>query len=211
MVFKNRKEAGKKLAELLKKYKNSDSVVYALPRGGVLVGFEIAKELNLPLDLIIPRKIGHPLSPEYAIAAVTENGHMVENKNEVLSVNKDWFEKEIEKERSEAKRRREQYLSKWKSPTVKGKTAIIVDDGIATGLTIRAAILEARHKNPGKIVIAVPVAPSETVDLIKREADEFVTLDVFYDFAGSIGAYYQDFPQVTDKEVISVMKNAKNR
>lgn len=210
MTFENRKKAGVMLAKLLEKYKDSNSVVYALPRGGVVVGFEVAKELNLPLDLIIPRKIGHPLQPEYAIAAVTENGHMVKNEKEVTSLDKEWFGKEVEKGRKEAKRRRGEYLFGRKKPEVKGKTVIIIDDGIATGLTMKAAILEAKHNNPKKIVVGVPIAPPETAQEIKNEVNEFLALYVPYDFAGSIGAYYEDFPQVSDGEVVSIMKDVNS-
>lgn len=180
MYFEDRSDAGRKLAEKLQKYRNQDVVIYALPRGGVVLGVEIAKKLNAPLDLLIIRKIGHPLNPEYALCATSENAHahMVCNKEELAGVDKEWFKNETEKERQEAKRRREVYL-KGRSPIpAKGKIAIIVDDGVATGLTMFTAILEIKHQETKKVVVAVPVAPPETANQIKSKVDEFVTLEV---------------------------------
>lgn len=218
MVFKNREEAGKKLAEKLEKYKQSfsankgkDVVIYALPRGGVVLGVEIAKKLQAPLDLLIIRKIGHPFNPEYALCATSENAHMVCNEEELAGVDKEWFQNEAAKERQEAKRRREVYLARRKLIPAKGKTAIIVDDGVATGLTIFAAILEIKHQETKKVVVAVPVAPPETADQIKSKVDEFVALEVPEVFLGAIGSYYEYFPQVTDEEVIRLMKEANKK
>lgn len=209
MRFKNRIEAGRKLAKLLKKYKRNDAVVYALPRGGVVLGSEISKELGAPLDLIITRKIGHPFQSEYAICAVAEDGDMICNEDERARVDKKWLENETAKERQEAGRRREAYLKGRELISVQGKTAIIVDDGVATGLTMRLAIQEAKHNNPARIIVAVPVIPADTAKKIKKEVDEFIALEAPVLFFGSIGEYYDEFPQVEDEEVIKFLEENK--
>lgn len=206
MRFEDRKDAGRQLAERLESYKGRDTVVLALPRGGVVLGYEIAKYLGAPLDLIITRKIGHPMSPEYAICAIAEDGHMICNEAERRGVDEEWFSEESKKEQEEAKRRRKLYL-KGKSQNVKGKTVIIVDDGIATGFTMSLAISEAKHGNPEKIVVAVPVAPKETAEEISKEVDKFVALDTPEHYLGAVGAYYVRFEQVSDEEVISLLEN----
>src|SRR3989344_1657662 len=145
MRFKDRADAGRKLAHALNKFKGRQGVVYALPRGGVVLGVEIAQALHMPLDLVIPRKIGHPISPEYAIGAVVENGEKVCNEMEVARIDPEWFRREVERERQEARRRRELYLGGREPAPVEGKTAIIVDDGIATGLTMEVAIRDVKR------------------------------------------------------------------
>ncbi|MCL5411198.1 MAG: phosphoribosyl transferase [Patescibacteria group bacterium] len=209
MYFKDRAEAGDKLVDFLVKYRNQAVIVYGLPRGGVATGAQIAKRLTAPLDLVIARKIGHPENPEYGICAVAENGDRVCNEAEVAFVNKSWLEEETERQRQEAKRRRLIYLSGREPLSVKGKTAIIVDDGIATGLTIRAAIKELKHRKPKKIVVAAPVAPKDTVLQLKSEVDEVVVLYAPVDFFGAIGDYYEYFPQLSDEEVVKIMESFK--
>lgn len=208
MEFQDRKEAGQKLSRKLKKYIDKDVVVYAIPRGGVITADEIAKKLKCPLDLIITRKIGHPHNTEYAIAAISENGHIVSEREELKTVDKNWLKEKIEEERMEAKRRRETYSSGQKEISPFAKIAILVDDGVATGLTLRAGIMELKHQKPQKIVVAVPVICEAIAKIIKSEADELVSIiippdDVFF---GSVGAYYNKFPQVTDEEVIKILK-----
>src|SRR3989344_4029036 len=191
MYFKDRPEAGRLLARALKKYKGKDVIVYALPRGGVVTALEIARYLHAPLDLIIARKIGHPYSPEYAIAAIAENGHIVSERGELASVDEKWLTEAIERERQEVTRRRKKYLKKIKEISAKGKIAILVDDGVATGLTLRVGIVELIHRHPKKIVVAVPVIQKSTANIIKAEADELVTLQRPSDdkFLGAVGAY----------------------
>lgn len=207
MHFHDRADAGRQLARALNKYRKHDGVVYALPRGGVVLGAIVARALGMPLDLLIPRKIGHPLQPEYAIGAVVESGELVSNRYEVERVDPQWFRREVEAERLEARRRRELYLGGREPPPVAGKTAIIVDDGIATGLTMEVAILDARRRRPAHLVVAVPVAPPETVERLAREVDEFVVLDRSPYYLGAVGAYYDRFPQVSDEEVIALMRS----
>jgi len=208
MHFRDRVDAGKQLAQALKKYQKHDGVVYALPRGGVVLGVEVARALGMPLDLLIPRKIGHPRQPEYAIGAVVENGEMVCNQQEVARMDPQWFRQEVEAERQEARRRRELYLGGREPAPVEGKTAIIVDDGIATGLTMEVAIRDARQRRPAHLVVAVPVAPPETVERLAREVNEFLVLDPSPYYLGAVGAYYDHFLQVTDEEVIALLRSA---
>src|SRR3989344_6655270 len=202
--FRDRIDAGEKLATLLSQYKDKNVVIYALPRGGVAPGAEIAKRLNAPLDLIITRKIGHPYSPEYAVGAVAENGHAVLTDKEIVDIGSNWFKEETERQKLEAKRRRELYLKGRKPISCNGKIAILVDDGVATGLTIMAAVKELNlHYQPKKIIIAVPVIPVEIAGKLGTKETEVVSIITDADFLGSVGSYYQDFPTVSDSEVIN--------
>lgn len=217
MTFKDRGEAGRKLAAALEKYKNSkDAILLALPRGGVVVADEIAESLNLPLDIVVPRKIGAPQNPEYAIGAITETGESVWPvgfpKPEEFGFRepdfKEWLKKEIEKEKKEAKRRLKIYRGEKKPLNLKNKIVILVDDGIATGLTLLAAIKSVKTKKPKKIIVAVPVGAMDSVEIIKKEVDEVVCL---YSpaFFGAVGSFYEKFGQTTDEEVIELMKKAE--
>lgn len=206
IYFKNRKEAGWRLANLLEKYRSQNGIILALPRGGVVVASEIAKNLCLPLGIIVVRKIGHPLNPEYAIAAISESGQIVKNEDETEQIEPLVFQKMADRGLEEAQRRRQKYWGKRPKIDLKNKIAIIVDDGLATGLTMKAAILEIKSQKPKKIVVAVPVAPPETTREIKKIADEFVTASIPDDFLGAVGAYYHDFPQISDEEVVEMLK-----
>jgi predicted phosphoribosyltransferase len=210
VIFKDRVDAGRKLAEALASYKREDVVIYGLPRGGVVLGAEIARSFGAPLDLIIVRKVGHPTAPEYAIAAVAEDGHTVVNRLEVDSIDKEWFEENVRIERQEARRRRELYTRGHAPVPATGKVAIIVDDGLATGLTMFGAIQEIRHSDPEKIVVAVPVAPPQTVQALREVADDVVVLHVTANF-GAIGSFYSLFNQVSDEEVIELMHGVPAR
>ncbi len=207
MRFKDREDAGKKLAEALAGYKEEDVVVYALPRGGVVLGYEIARSLGAPLDLIITRKIGYPGNEECAVCAVAEDGDIICDSSGVSMIDQEWLKEQAERERKEAVRRRQVYLKGRTPLAVEGKTAIIVDDGVATGLTIILAIRELKHRMPKKIVVAVPVASEQAAAMIRQEADELVALDVPAYFS-AVGAYYDNFPQLTDAEVIKLMEQA---
>lgn len=208
MYFKDRVDAGRQLARLLEGFKGEDTVIYALPRGGVVTGAEIAKSLHAPLDLIITRKIGHPFQPEYAIGAVSENGYVVFNSEELSEISEEYLTSETEKQKKEAKRRREVYLSGRKPISCNGKIAILVDDGIATGLTMKAAINEIKiHYKPKRIIVAVPVAPPEIAHELEKIGVEFVALNTQKQFLGSIGAYYKNFSPVEDQEVVNLLIN----
>lgn len=205
--FKDRTEAGKALARQLARYADDASaLVCALPRGGVVLGVEVAKALRLGLDLLIPRKIGHPDNDEYAIAAVTETGAPVVAPEEAAMATGAWFEAAVREQRREAKRRRETYLPAGAPRPLEGMTVLIVDDGVATGLTMRAAILEARQRGARRVVAAVPFGPRDVMDTLVREADEVVTVFVPEDYAGAVGMYYDDFPQIEDAQVVRMMR-----
>lgn len=205
-IFYNRQEAGKLLAKKLEKYKGQAAVVYALPRGGVIVAAEIARHFNFHLDLVLTRKIGHPLNSEFAIGAVSESGELVGNILQYGNIDKYWLVAEIDRQAEEIKRRRGLYMGGKNSINALGKIAVIVDDGIATGSTIIAAIEEIKNQKPQKTIVAVPVAPPDVVDTIKKLVDDIVVVLVPDPFLGAIGAYYKEFDQVSDEEVRQLMK-----
>ena len=211
MRFKNRTEAGVRLAVLLEKYADDNLVVYALPRGGVPLGVEIAKKLHAPFDLLITKKIGHPENPEYALCAIAEDGEPVCNKNEIQYIDSSWLHEEIERVRKEIERRREKYFGEITHPDIEGKTAIIVDDGIATGYTMLAAINEIRGRKPAKIVVAIPVTPEDTARELKKITDDLVSVEIDPYYLGAVGAYYDDFSQVEDEVVIGLIKSLQEK
>lgn len=200
--FKNRLEAGKKLGESLLKYRGKDTIVLALTRGGVPVGKEVSTALGCPFEPLVIKKIGHLYNPEYAIGAISYDGHMVLNEDEANSLDKEWLKSEIKKRQEEARVKNNFFFKNKKPLNISNKTVIIVDDGIATGLTIFAAIKHVKAHGAKKIIVAVPVAPKETVQRIKNEVDDFISLLIPDIFAGAVGAYYEDFGQVTDEEAI---------
>jgi len=209
-IFANRAEAGKALAQKLLAYKKDPNVVvYALPRGGVTVAVEICKALQAPLDLIITRKIGHPLHSEYAIAAVAESGELFENPDEIKWINRTWYDKEVLKQQAEAKRRRDTYLAGKESISASNKIAILVDDGIATGLTMKAAVASVKHQGPAKVIVAVPVIPTDTLQTFQKLVDEVVCVKADPHLM-AIGLFYKDFSQVEDEEVIQILKSWKH-
>jgi putative phosphoribosyl transferase len=208
MRFIDRSDAGRRLAEALAGYKGSDVVVYALPRGGVVLGKEIARSLGASLDLVITRKIGYPGNEECAVCAVAEDGHMICDGTISSLLDQEWLLARAKEEMQEAKRRRQVYLRGRGQLSPEGKTAIIVDDGVATGLTILLAIKEIRHRSPRKIVVAVPVSSREAADRIRKEADELVVLETPVHFM-AVGEHYEQFPQLTDDEVIRIMEQCK--
>lgn len=207
MHFKDRWEAGQLLAKQLDKYRGTPLVVYGLPRGGVVTAYAIAHYLKAPLDLVIVRKIGHPYEPEYALGAVAEDGHLLGDEEKLALVDQTWLTKEINHQRKEAGRRRTVYSKDRPVPPVVNATAILVDDGVATGYTLRLGIMELRHRRPKKIVVAVPVIPESVATLIKSEVDELVALEIPSEdeFFGSVGAYYEQFLPVEDEEVLDFL------
>lgn len=207
MRFRDRTDAGIRLANALAKYQGEDLIIYALPRGGVPLGVEIAKRLNAPLDLLITKKIGHPRNPEYAIGAITEDGDPVCNQEEVEWVDRQWLEEETARMRLEIKRRREKYFGEIVQRQVEGKTVIIVDDGIATGYTMFASINEIKKRKPSKIVVAIPVTPEDIANKLRAIVDDLVSVQIDPFYLGAVGAYYDDFSQVEDEEVIALLKS----
>lgn len=210
MLFRNRVDAGKRLASVLaEKYAGVEGIVYALPRGGVPLGLEVSQALDMPLDLIIPRKIGHPGNPEYAVCAVTEKGELLCDERELAMLDQDWLEQRVRDEVLEAGRRRRHYLAGHAPVPVEGKLAILVDDGIATGLTMRAAISDLKKRRPSQIVVAIPVIPADTALVLQNEVDDVVAILVEPYYRGSVGSYYRDFPQLGDDEVVALLSEER--
>jgi len=209
-MFKDRAEAGRLLAEKIKEYKeNKDAIILALPRGGVEVGFEIAKALKIPMDLIITRKIGHPQNPEFAIASVDPDGRVTKT-FEAVTVDPVYIRKESEKQKEEIKRRLVEYRGKKPPLNVSGQTVILVDDGIATGLTTLSAISYLKHQNPKEIILVTPVIPYDNLRKFRSEVDELVYLEAPETF-WAVGQFYQKFPQVSDEEVKGFLKHLDNK
>ena len=209
MPFKNRSDAGRKLARALASYKEQQPVILALPRGGVPVAVEVAAALNAPLDLILVRKIGVPFQPELAMGAVVEGGApiMVRNEDviELAHIDESTFKAICDSELTEIERRRQRYLGSRQRADISGHTAIVIDDGIATGATTRAALRATRMRNPKRLILAVPVAPTSAVAELRSEADDLICLED-HELFGAIGLYYADFSQVSDETVIDILK-----
>ena len=209
MSFRDRSDAGRALAEALAKYKDERPVILALPRGGVPVAAEVATALNAPLDLILVRKIGVPRQPELAMGAVVDGKTPLVVRNEdviaMAGIEEAEFNSVRDRELTEIERRRERYLGSRQPVEIAGRTAIVIDDGIATGATTRAALRAMRARKPKKLVLAVPVAPTDTLEAMEGEADEIVSLEQHI-FFGAIGIYYSDFQQISDEEVIAILK-----
>lgn len=209
MPFRNRSDAGQRLALALEGYRHRQPVILALPRGGVPVAAEVAATLNAPLDLILVRKIGVPIQPELAMGAVVDGGSPLVVRNEdVISLSgvaEEDFKRVCDEELAEIERRRRRYLGGRARAEIVGRTAIVVDDGIATGATTRAALRATRIHRPKWLVLAVPVAPTESLTEMREEADDVVCLEDYRSF-DAIGLYYSDFRQVSDAEVIEILK-----
>ena len=209
MPFRDRSDAGRRLAKALAAYKREKPVILALPRGGVPVAAEVAAVLNAPLDLILVRKIGVPMQPELAIGAVVDGGQPIIVRNEDISqlvgVSEIEFKEICAAELAEIERRRERYLGDRTRVEVRGRVTIVIDDGIATGATTRAALRATRMRNPQKLVLAVPVAPTEALVEMRQEADDVVCLEAHERFR-AIGWFYEDFTQVADQQVIDALK-----
>ena len=208
MPFKDRIDAGKRLAKALSHYKDQRPVVLALPRGGVPVAAEIATVLEAPLDLVLVRKIGVPFQPELAMGAVVDGKDPVTVRNEdvirLSGISDREFAKVRDEELAEIERRRTLYLGDRAHPQLEDHTVIVVDDGIATGATTRAALRALRQRKPRQLVLAVPVAPTSTLHDLREEADDVVCLEDYEEF-GAIGFFYSDFRQVSDDTVIDLL------
>jgi putative phosphoribosyl transferase len=208
MVFKDRIEAGKKLAAALGALRGEDVVVLALPRGGVPLAAEVARSLHAPMDLLLVRKLGVPSQPELAMGAVMDGTPPVVIRNDDV-VRQAWvsgeeFNAVKDRELAEIERRRQRYLAGRPPVDVRGRIALIVDDGIATGATVKAAIAGLRKLGPERIVVAAPVAPPDTAAELRRAADEVVILEEPVSF-GAIGSFYRDFRQLSDDDVVALM------
>lgn len=208
MSFINRTEAGRRLAGALGRYRGQDVVVLALPRGGVPVAAEVAQALRAPLDLVLVRKIGAPSHEELAMGAVAKAGEPCTVRNEdiiaMLGVDEATFKAIRDDELKEIERRRAAYLGGRPRAELKGRIVIVVDDGVATGATTRAALRAVRQQGPARLVLAVPVAATDTLADLRDEADEVVCLEDYPAF-GAIGFYYADFRQLSDTEVTGIL------
>lgn len=210
MRFLNRREAGKQLATKLMDFKAKDSLVLALPRGGVVVAREISEMLNLPLGTVLVKKLSHPYYPEYAIGAVAENDKPIYSSPEVTAINSSWLKTAEDDAHSLIEHRRQLYYGKhFVPPEVYKKTIILVDDGIATGLTMKAAIRHVRKLKPKQIIVAVPVASLSSIALIKPLIDQLIIVDNPNNFLGSVGSHYDEFEQISDREVKRLLSTSK--
>jgi len=209
MRFRNRADAGRRLAKALASYKKRQSVVLALPRGGVTIAAEVCAALSAPLDLILVRKIGVPFQPELAMGAVVDGSAFVVVRNEDViqyaNIDEATFNAIRDTELSEIKQRRQRYLGTRDRVEIAGRTAIVIDDGVATGATMRVALRAVRARKPQRVVLAVPVAPASTVASLRSEADDVICLED-HDFFVAISDYYADFRQVSDQDVIDILK-----
>jgi putative phosphoribosyl transferase len=210
-MFRDRTDAGEKLAIRLQHLKQEGPVVIALPRGGVPVAFEVAKALEAPLDIILIRKIGAPGQPELAVGAVTDGDHaeVVINKDiaQATGASADYIERQKEAELKRIEERRARYFTGIPRPDIEGRTVIVIDDGIATGATMRVAVKAFARRGAKRLVVAVPVAPPDTVESLRQEVDEVVCLDV-PEFFHAVGAFYRDFTQTKDEDVVDLLERA---
>jgi predicted phosphoribosyltransferase len=208
MSFRNREDAGRQLAGALSGLKDQRPVVLALPRGGVPVAAEVARALHAPLDLILVRKIGAPFHPELAMGAVVDGAAPLVVRNEdiirMARVSEEEFTAIRKRELAEIKRQRIRYVGDRSHPDLSGRVVIVVDDGIATGASTRAALRAVRNQNPSRLILAVPVAPTSTLQELRNEADEIVCLEDHEPF-GAVGVYYADFGQTSDEEVARLL------
>lgn len=205
-MFVDRVDAGMQLAEALEGFRGSDAVLLAIPRGGVPVAAEVAKALHLPLDILLTKKIGHPDQPELAIGAVSLHGLQLDPR---FHVPRSYIDAQVDRIRGVLRERDTAYRSGRPALEVKGRTAIIVDDGIATGYAVRAAIELLRQAGAKRVVVAVPVAAWQTVDTLQEPADQVICLEVPDDLI-AIGAHYEDFAQVSDEEVIALLNASRD-
>ena len=207
-VFHDRKEAGRLLAEALGRLRSPDTLVLGVPRGGVVVAAEVARALDAPLDVVIARKIGAPQQPELAIGAVVSNGGRLLDERAIhyLRVPTQYLEAETARQQEELRRRIAEYRGDRPAPELRGQTVIVVDDGIATGYTVRAALLSLREQEPARLVVAVPVAPVSTCDDLREVADEVICLRAPEPFL-AVGAWYEEFDQTSDAEVIHLLRS----
>ena len=207
-IFRNRKQAGELLAEEVARRAFPDPIVLGLPRGGVPVAAEVAAKLKAPLDIILVRKIGAPMQRELAVGAVVDGGAPEIVRNEELisaiGLTEDQFQQEAKRQLEIIEERRKLWVAGRARIPVKGKTAIIVDDGIATGATVKASLHALKRQGPQRIVIATPVASRESLEELRRETDDVICLET-PEYLGAIGFFYAEFSQVSDAEVSRVL------
>ena len=210
--FSDRVNAGKRLASALKDFSGKHGLVLAIPRGGVVVGYEIAKAINLPLDVIIPRKIGAPDNLELAVGAVAEDGTAILDEKLIryLGVSHDYIREETERQKQEIQRRLKLYRQDTSYPNLKGLDVIVVDDGIATGSTMKAALASVKNRGAATITVAIPVGPPSTIEELEKMANQVVCLYT-PEYFQAIGEFYSDFNQTSDEEVIRLLRESKHK
>lgn len=210
MIFRDRQEAGRLLAEELSFLKGKENLlVLAIPRGGVVVGSEVARALDAPLDVYITRKIGAPYNPELAIGAIASDGTLMLDRSLAsrLGVSEEYIEAQSAREREEIERRMRRYRGDQPSPDLGGKRVILVDDGIATGATIEATIDALQKTDLEELILAIPVGPKETIERLKRKVDRLICLhapEIFW----AVGSFYMAFDQTTDEEVVALLEGS---
>jgi putative phosphoribosyl transferase len=205
VIFADRVDAGARLAEALERFVADDAVVLAIPRGGVLVGEVVARALGAQLDVVVPRKIGAPMNPELGIGAIAPGIRVLDPRMiQMLGVTPDYLEREIETQEREIERRERAYRGPRPPVDVRGKVAIVVDDGVATGGTAIAALRWARGAGAERVVLAVPVAPGRSLGRLRDEADEVVVLSAPEPFS-AVGEWYRSFRQTSDREVVEAL------
>ena len=205
MIFVDRLDAGERLAKALSRHEGSDVVVLAIPRGGVIVGEVVARDLGAALDVVVPRKVGAPGNPELAIGAVAPGIRVFDPRMVgALGVTERYLEREIAAQEAEIERRQQAYRAGRPPQPVEGRVAIVVDDGVATGSTAVAALRWARAQGAERVVLAVPVAPPQSLERLHAEADDVVVLETPQPFL-AVGEWYRDFDQTTDDQVVSAL------
>jgi putative phosphoribosyl transferase len=210
-LLRNRVEAGKQLAQALKTA-SENAIVLAVPRGGVVVGYEVARALGVPLDVIVTKKIGAPDNPELAIGAVAEDGTFIldEDLVERLGVSREYIKAEVERQRQEIQRRLVRYRGDVPYPSLKNREVIVVDDGVATGSTLKAALRLVRNKGAKTVTVAIPVGPADTIRELEKLADRVICLQTPEPFY-AIGQFYVDFAQTSDEEVTELLKLSREK
>lgn len=204
-MFRDRSEAGRLLAEKLRKYQNVPGVLLAVPRGGVPVAYEVAKEFNLPLEIVLVKKIGHPLNKEYAIgAAGLKDMFVIPHEN----VTEFYIQNQVQKIRGRLQEMQKKFMGDKNPEDIQGKTVIIIDDGVATGNTLLATVQILRKQKPAKIVVAAPVVSRSAAYKLNKEVDELVAVLIPENFSG-VGVFYEDFSQVSDEQVLEYLQKLR--
>jgi putative phosphoribosyl transferase len=209
--FEDRRDAGRRLAAKLSRFRDERPVVFALPRGGVPVGYEISRSLGAPLDVFVSRKLGAPDQPEFGIGAVAVGGVRILNWDVIrrLGIPDDYIERVTARELAEVNRRLRYFRGDRPELQVGGRTTILVDDGLATGVTARAAVAALRRRRPRRLILAAPVCAAQTAKIFLAEVDELICLKIPSDL-GAIGFWYRDFEQTPDAEVVQLLEKARN-
>ena len=210
-LFRDRTDAGRRLARALAEFKGAGAIVLGIPRGGVVVAAEVADELGAQLDVIITRKIEAPGEPEFALGAVTQEGEAILDRQaaESLGASQDYLDEQIRRKQAEVKERMKRIRGDRPYPELGGRVVIVVDDGIATGSSMGAAVMSVRKRSPKSIVVAVPVAPQDAIDSLSEDGTRVVCLERPADFL-AIGEFYTNFVQVEDSEVAKLIEERRN-